>query len=160
MSGDDTRTLVWQEKFCADMRHRYYGALAGRYRQTDDIIHVALLVFSGATFIGSASGWWTGVVIGLSVVAFVLAGAATVLRLSVRSATFAEFSVAWGKLHDEYRMLWTDLNNHAVESDEARRRLRELMDRAEPIDRQTTPYGIRRRLLRASYEAATEAAEA
>ena len=162
--NDEGKPFKWtktaDEKFYADMRQRYFGSLASRYRGADEVIHIVLILFSGATFIGSASGWTSWIITGLAIMAFVLAAAATVLHLSVHSATFAEFSVAWGKLHDEYRMLWASLSSGSIEPEAARSRLLDLMERAEPIDRQTTAYKTQRTVLNASYDDALEATKA
>ena len=136
----ETRTLVWNEKFLADMRQRYFGHLAARYRRLDNTIHITLLVLSGAT-VSSANELllppqYTAT---LALTAFVVAAAATVLRLSQRSSSFVEFSVDWGKLHNEYAMLWDDLNSGSMESAAVRQRVQELRNRAELIDRRSTP---------------------
>ena len=157
MSGE-IRTLVWNEKFFADMRQRYFGRLAARYRRLDNIIHIILLVLSGAT-VSSANEvllppHHTAT---LALIAFVVAAAATVLRLSHRSSSFTEFSVDWGKLYSEYEMLWVDLNSGCMESSAARQRLRELKSRAEPINRLSTPYGTNDKLRLACYHEAAKA---
>ena len=154
----EMRTLVWNEKFFADMRQRYFGRLAARYRRVDSMIHIVLLVLSGAT-VSSASE----VLLPpqhtptLALIAFVLAAAATVMRLSHRSSSFAEFSVDWGRLHNEYAMLWTDLSSSSAESVAVRQQVQELRNRAELIALRSTPYGTRRRLLLACHREAAKA---
>ena len=154
---EDMRTLVWNEKFFADMRQRYFGHLAARYRRLDNAVHIALLVLSGATFSSASDVLFPQHTAILALLAAVLAAAATVMRLSDRSSSFTEFSVDWGKLHDEYTLLWADLRNGSVESGAVRQRVQELRSRAELIDRRSTAYGTRRRLLIACHREAVEA---
>ena len=71
----------------------------------------------------------------------------------------AEFSVDWGKLHNEYEVLWADLKNGSMESAAARQRLRELKSRAERINRRSTPYGTNDKLLLACHQEAAKAIE-
>ena len=154
----EMRTLVWNEKFNAEMRQRYFGRLAARYRRIDDFIHIILLLLSLTTF-GSAievllPSQLTPL---LALIAFALAAAATVMRLSHRSSSFVGFSVDWGQLHTEYELLWADLNSGSMESDAVRRRVQELKSRAEPINRGSTPYGTNDKLLLACHQETAKA---
>ena len=154
---EDMRTLVWNEKFFADMRQRYFGHLAARYRKLDNAIHIALLVLSGATFSSASDVLFPQHTAIMALLATALAATATVMRLSDRSSSFAEFSVDWGKLHDEYTLLWNDLRSGSVESGTVRQRVQELKSRAEIIDRRSTAYGTHRKLLLACHREAVEA---
>ena len=154
----EMRTLVWNEKFCAEMRERYFGRLAARYRLVDNILHIILLVLSGMTLSSTSELLLPSQCAPmLALIAFALAAAATVMRLSHRSSSFVEFSVDWGKLHSEYEMLWADLNSGSMELGAVRRRIQELKSRAEPIVRRSTHYGTNDRLLLACYQETAKA---
>ena len=85
---EEMRTLVWNEKFFADMRQRYFGHLAARYRTLDNAIHIGLLVLSGATFSSASDVLLPQHTAILALLAAALAATATVMRLSDRSSSF------------------------------------------------------------------------
>ena len=152
------RALVWEEMFFADMRQRYFGRIAARAKTTDDVIHVVLFLCSSATFASMLGGTSGGTTV-LALVSAVLAGIAWTMRLGHRATTFAEFSVSWGRIHGDYKRLWSDMDAGATSDDAVSQRFEALKDRAEAIDRQAAKNRINRKALLASYHEAARMIE-
>ena len=95
----------------------------------------------------------------MALVSAVLAGVAWTTRLGPRATTFAEFSVSWGRIHDDYKRLWNDIDTGAAGDDAVSLRFEALKDRAEAIDRQAAKNRINHKVLLACYHEAARMVE-
>ena len=146
MVDETLRRRIWNEMIAADTRCRYFNRLASRTETLDRILRIALIFFSSATA-ATVLGLFPSGAIWLAVASAVLAAVSGTMQHGRAALKFAEFSVFWKRLHRDYEALWNDFETYAIGSDEAARRLRELQDRPESIDRQAATSRTRKKLM-------------
>ena len=101
-----TRTLIWENLFMADVRSRYFAAVAQRLRQRERMMAISVGVLSSgaaASLVASAPQW---VSIVLSLMAAILAAAFSVLNLDKRVTLGASLSRQWSEVLHQYELLW------------------------------------------------------
>ena len=143
---DDVRLRIWEDRLAADMRQRYFQRLSSRAKLTDDILRFLLVLTSSATAL-SVLGVIPGGATILAVATAVLAATGATQQFGCKALQFAEFSTFWGRMHQDYEELWSDLEAERLSPADAALRLRAIQDQAQPIDQRTAPVRIRRKLL-------------
>ena len=144
--SDDVRRRIWDDRLAADMRQRYFQRLSSRAKLTDDVVRFLLVLTSSATAL-SVLGVIPGGATILAVATAILAAISATQQFGCAALRYAQFSTFWGRMHQDYEELWADLEAERLSAEDAAPRLRVIQDRAEPIDQQTAPVRVRRKLL-------------
>ena len=143
----DIRTLIWEETLAADMRQRYFQALAANAASLNAGLRVALPLTTVITFLSAAGVFLTQWTIPLSVIAFAAGLLAAIANQGARVVAMVGLSVAWGEIHKQYQQLWIEIQQLESATDDMHRRVRELAQRGTALSRQSTSYHHRTRLL-------------
>ena len=148
-----TRELVWNAMFAADMSHRYFLSRAASNKRADDTVRVLLLVTSSAA--------WASLMTQAPIVAPYLAFAAAALssltvivRFHDHASTHAAAAAEFGRILDEYRALWRDIESYSVTDAAAAERLRALKERSTIATRPLLTSKVNTRVLMRCHEAA------
>ena len=143
----DIRTLIWEETLAADMRQRYFQALAASASSFSLFLRIAIPLTTVMTFLSAAGVVLQQLTIPLSVVAFAAGLVVAIANPGARVVAMVGLSVAWGEIHEQYKRLWIELQQRESATDDLYRRARELDERGTALSRQSTPYRHRPRLL-------------
>ena len=102
---NDIRTLIWEETWeetlAADMRQRYFQALAANASSLNAVLRTALPLTTVVTFLSAAEMFLTQWTIPLSVMAFTAALLAAIANPGARVVAMVGLSVAWGEIHEQ-----------------------------------------------------------
>ena len=147
--SDNIRTLIWEETLAADMRRRYFQALAANAASLNAGLRVALPLTTVITFLSAAGVFLTQWTIPLSVIAFAAGLLAAIANLGARVVVMVGLSVEWGEIHEQYKQLWIEMQQLESATDDMHRhrRVSELDQRGTALSRQSTSYRHRTRLL-------------
>ena len=141
--------------FEADTRTRYFYARAGQCQRADNMLHVALILFSGTTFLSllDAIPWASGPWVPLATASLVtlLSISASVFKLGVQAAAHATAAAEMGRVFNDLKVLWGDYENHGLSDDEATARLSALKERSMAASRPVSTSAVQRRLLKSCY---------
>ena len=143
----DIRTLIWEETLTADMRCRYFQALAANAASLNAGLRVALPLTTVITFLSAAGVFLTQWTIPLSVIAFAAGLLAAIANTGARVVALVGLSVAWGEIHEQYQQLWIEMQQLESATADMHRRVSELAQRGTALSRQSTSYRHRTRLL-------------
>ena len=159
-----TRTLVWQAMFEAETRMRYFYARAGQFQRSDDVLHILLMLFSSATFLGllgvvslPAQEWVTAL---CAAVATLLSVSTAVLKLGVQAKDHATAGAEMGRVLDEARKLWAACENGELSDKEASDKLSGLQERSRAAGQPLATTRVRHKLLLSCYHDAEKMAGA
>ena len=143
----DIRTLIWEETLTADMRQRYFQALAASASSLNLFLRIAIPLTTVMTFLSAAGVVLQQLTIPLSLVAVTAGLVVAIANPGARVVAMVGLSVAWGEIHEQYKRLWIELQQREPATDDLYRRARELDERGTALSRQSTPYRHRQRLL-------------
>ena len=157
--SDQTRNEVWQGFLDAVRLERYYAALSDRHRRNHHVLRFALLVAAA----GGVSAFLNLLPENFQWIAEFAGGLIAVVVIwdlasddAKKAAILHTISVECGDLENQWRDLWSAVDQEGSDEAEMRNRIRELADRALKVTARAGDSDIRedQRLNRKSAEVA------
>ena len=131
--SDQTRNEVWQGFLDAARLGRYYSTLSDRHRRMHQMRRVALLVAAAggiSAFLNLLPGEFRWITELAAALIAVVAIWDLVSDDAKKAAILHTISVQCGDLENQWRDLWTAVDQEDAEDVEMRNRIRQLADRA------------------------------
>ena len=150
----DLRTLIWEETLTADMRQRYFKALATSASSLDVCLRFAIPLTAVMTFLSAAGVVMQQFTILLSVLVTVAGLVAAIANPRARVEAMVGLSMEWGEIHNKYKRLWIEIHQPKSATDDLYRRARELEERGASLSLRSTAYRQRPHLLNKCFDQA------
>lgn len=149
----DLRRALWNGRVEADMRQRYFSRMAQAASVRDRALRVIVFFTSSATGVTALTDLGLGPELFAFLTALLIAVSFTLEWGSV-AMNHSGFAVAWGRIHQDVLDLWTESEQGELSHQEVRAALRAIERRIEPIDQQSIPYRVNKRILAQCFEQA------
>lgn len=149
----ELRRALWNGRVEADMRQRYFSRMAQSASARDRVLRVIVFFTSSATAVTALADLGPGPEPFAFVTALLVAVSFTLEWGSV-ATKHSGFAVAWGRIHQDVLDLWTESERGELSHQQVRAALRAIERRMEPIDQQSIPYRVNRRVLAQCFDQA------
>ena len=149
----DLRRALWNGRVEADMRQRYFSRMAQAANVRDRVLRVIVFFTSSATGVTALTDLGLGPEPFAFLTAFLVA-VSFALEWGSVAMKHSGFAIAWGRIHQDVLDLWTESEQGGLSHQQVRAALRAIERRIEPIDQQSIPYHVNRRVLARCFEQA------